>query len=455
MDQAPASPRMQAVPDLQLEPLAQESPRYMLVLAGNVLPDRPRAQVCQNLARLLKQELPQVERLLNGRARVIKKQLDLETARKYQQALEQAGAECSCLPMPVERQAVVHQPSLNWSQSAPEPAPEEASRASFQGASDRITEKLGLARIEGFSLGTFFSEVFSKHSPDEVERMLAVGTPDTTPPLDPSMGVMPNPWIFFRVLSGSLLTYIIFLYAWKEFENIHVLPGLILMGSFAVPFSVLILFFELNTPRNISIFRVFQLVVTGGAISLLVSLFLFDVLDFMDIFGASSAGFIEETGKLLALLFALRKIKWERYPYQLNALLLGAAVGTGFAAFESAGYALRIGLMNQAAMLANIQVRGAMSPFAHIVWTAIAASAFWAARPWYTSHTDTLLSQRFLRLFMVPVGLHFVWNMDFTGPFMLKYVILGFVAWVVVISLTQSGLKEIEALVDKTEPATP
>lgn len=325
--------------------------------------------------------------------------------------------------------------------------------ASIQSASDRITGKLGLEKIEGFSLKTFFSEAFRRHDPDEVERLLSVGTSETTPMPNAAMGVMPNPWIFFRVLSGTVIAYLIFLYAWNTYGNLNLVPGLIIIGSFAMPFSILILFFELNTPKNISIIKIIQLVVVSGAISLLLSLFLFEVTPLLGYFGASSAGFFEEIGKLAALLVVMRTGKNNRYKYRLNALLLGAAVGTGFAAFESAGYALRIGLEDSDAMLANIQLRGALSPFAHIVWTAIAASAFWIARPHHKDMWDTVKSPQFLKIFLIPVVLHFVWNLPFQGPFMVKSIILGFVAWVVIISLVQSGLREISESVAPKDPA--
>lgn len=318
------------------------------------------------------------------------------------------------------------------------------SNASYaQEISDKITNNLGLEKIESFSLPTFFSEAFRRHDSDEVENLLSVGTRKTTPIPNVGMGIMPSPWIFLRALTGAIIAYLIFLSAWNSYENIYLIPGLIIVGSFAVPFSVLILFFELNTPKNISIFKVVQFVVVGGSMSLFVSLLLFDITSLTSYFGAAAAGFIEESGKLAVLLMLIRFSKSNRYRYLLNALLLGAAVGTGFAAFESAGYALRIGFISSEVMMDNMQLRGAMAPFSHIIWTAIAASAFWMARPHYTTIWYTLFSFRFLKIFLIPVSLHFVWNLPFEGPFMIKYIILGFVGWVVVISLVQEGLKEI------------
>jgi RsiW-degrading membrane proteinase PrsW (M82 family) len=206
---------------------------------------------------------------------------------------------------------------------------------------------------------------------------------------------------------------------------------------------VLILFFELNTPANVSLIKIVKLVVIGGAISLPLSLFLFEATPFLGVFGASAAGVVEEVGKLGALLLALSVAERAKYKYRLNGLLLGSAIGTGFAAFESAGYALRYGISGAADMADIINLRGALSPFGHIAWTAIAASAFWIARPFHSDIFSTIRSAQFLRVFLIPVTLHFIWNLPFQGPFMIKYVVLGFAAWVVVISLVQSGLKEM------------
>jgi RsiW-degrading membrane proteinase PrsW (M82 family) len=183
--------------------------------------------------------------------------------------------------------------------------------------------------------------------------------------------------------------------------------------------------------------------VISGAISTLLSLFIYEYTPLLGYFGPSSAGVVEDIGKLAALLVVMRTVKNNRYKFRLNALLLGAAVGAGFAAFESAGYALIIGFVNSDEMLANITIRGALSPFSHLVWTAIAASAFWIARPHHKDMWDTVKSPMFLKIFSIPVVLHFVWNLPFNGPFMVKYLLLGFVAWVVIISLVQSGLREI------------
>jgi hypothetical protein len=51
----------------------------------------------------------------------------------------------------------------------------------------------------------------------------------------------------------ALATYFLMYLVVKQFGNSNFIPGLIVIGSFVVPFSVVVLFFELNVPRNVSI----------------------------------------------------------------------------------------------------------------------------------------------------------------------------------------------------------
>jgi RsiW-degrading membrane proteinase PrsW (M82 family) len=71
-----------------------------------------------------------------------------------------------------------------------------------------------------------------------------------------------------------------------------------------------------------------------------------------------------------------------RYRWILNGLLFGATIGTGFAVFESAGYAFLFGLQSgQSAMLHVITVRGGLSILGgHGLWTALVGAALWRVR---------------------------------------------------------------------------
>jgi len=307
---------------------------------------------------------------------------------------------------------------------------------------NHLTNLAGVEKLEGFSLKELFSEVLRKHNREEIEEYFTVGASSTTPSIDDVDTSWPKPWVFFKTFLGALLIYLLFLAGWNEFRNVNLIPGLIIVGSFAVPVSTLIFFFEVNVRKNISLYQIIRLIFLGGILSLITSLILFQVTDGLRLnwLGASVAGLVEEPAKLLALLTVTSIAK---YRYRLNGLLFGAAVGTGFAAFESAGYALRLGLFNTDLMKDMIMVRGMLSPFAHIAWTAMCGAALWRVKGADRFSFSMVRDARFLRIFGIVVILHMLWNSPLHIPFYGKYLFLGAIAWVVIFALIQDGLKEL------------
>lgn len=268
----------------------------------------------------------------------------------------------------------------------------------------RLNQLASTEKLEGFSLSEMFSEVFKKRTPEEVEDYFVVGTAKTTPPIDEVPTGWPKPWFFMRILMFVGLVYILFAIALAQFQNPNLIPGMIMMGSLAVPLATVFLFFELNTPRNVSFHQVLMLVCFGGVISLFVALIGFKVSIF-DWLGAMQAGIIEEIGKLATVIIIVRQA---RYKYILNGLLFGASVGAGFAIFESAGYAFNIllGARNIDAMTQNIALRAFLSPFGHVAWTAIAAGALWRVKGDRNFNFNMLSDPRFWKAFTIPMVLH-------------------------------------------------
>jgi RsiW-degrading membrane proteinase PrsW (M82 family) len=186
-----------------------------------------------------------------------------------------------------------------------------------------------------------------------------------------------------------------------------------------------------------------MLVFFGGVVSLFVSLFGFSVAG-LGWLGASQAGIVEETGKLLAVMLIVRHA---RFKYILNGMLFGAAVGAGFAAFESAGYAFNILLESRrlSAMTTNIQLRALLSPFGHVAWTAITAGALWRVKGDRTLNPTMLFNGKFLRAFLIPVILHMTWNSPLGQivPFLLVQLLVGVIGWYVVFGFVQQGLRQV------------
>ena len=211
------------------------------------------------------------------------------------------------------------------------------------------------------------------------------------------------------------------------------------MGSFVMPMTLLILFFEINVLRNVPLYQVLKLALLGGILSLILSLFLYQWTKLGETdnwFGALGVGLVEETGKAAALLLVLNKLKSR---WILNGMLFGAAIGAGFAGFESAGYAYRYGLE-------VITTRGVLAICGgHVLWTALVGGALWRVRGDQKFQWPMLAEARFLRVFGLAVALHMVWDSPLNLPFHLKNIVLGFVVWVALLSYIQTGLRQIRS----------
>jgi protease PrsW len=315
-----------------------------------------------------------------------------------------------------------------------------------EGSNDLLATGLGLQKLDAFSWTELFRDVFASRKSEDIETQMSFGFPDSTPRLNNSMLALPAPWLFARMLFWSVALFIAFLIAFDQYKSINIVPGLILIGTFAIPSTVLMLFFELNTTRNISFIKILQIFLTSGVLSVILAIIWSELAVRYKAYYDVVQGPIEELAKLFTIIFVMRSLTFERYRFSINGLLLGAAVGAGFAAFESAGYALRVGLnLNPSAMIFNIVIRGVLSPFSHIVWSAIAVCAFWRTRQYHKNNFDTLFDLRFLIIFSLPCLLHYFWNTDYQLPYLGKYLIIGMIGWAIVFRLYQDGLKQIEA----------
>jgi protease PrsW len=324
-----------------------------------------------------------------------------------------------------------------------------------------INSFLGLEQLEGVNVREVFSEVSRKRSEADVTELLTIGTSKNTPDLQDINTTWPKPWMFFKALMLTGLVYLGFVFAWKQFHNTNLIPGMIMVGASAIPLTVVLFYFEMNAPRNVSLHRVLWMLLVGGIVSLITSLFGFDLLGkSLGWLGASQAGIIEETGKLLALLIIAHKAK---YRWTLNGLLFGGAVGAGFAAFESAGYAFRNGLGDLAiqtlgmgtaqleGVFESIWVRGLLTPGGHVAWTALVGAALWKIKGDQPFNISMLKDARFLRVFGLAVVLHMIWNSPFGAdlPYFGKYLLLAGVAWMAIFGFIQDGLNQIRSEQEK------
>lgn len=141
--------------------------------------------------------------------------------------------------------------------------------------------------------------------------------------------------------------------------------------------------------------------------------------------------FVEEPAKLLATVVVAGSIK---YRYRLNGMLSGAAVGTGFAVFETLQYVF----ISERA-LEVLFYRGILSPFCHIPWSAIAGWALWEVKGDLRLRLYMLFDSRFLRIFIFPVILHVIWNLI---PSLYIFIPVGITVWMICFILVNDGLQE-------------
>ena len=364
----------------------------------------------------------------------------------------------------------------------PSPAPHHGERPASSNAFSRFLDRIG-AFLGGGSASDLnwtmlFTGIGLKHSGEEAAVVFTAGTENTTPSPSSVAKNWPKPWLYSRVFLLFAAVYALLFVMADAFQNSNAFPGLMVVGSFAVPFTTLVLFMELNVWRNVSFHNVLQMFALGGAASLVCSLVGFNVMDVnWGKWQATTAAFVEEPGKAV-IVWAFLKFR-TKTPYRLlNGLLVGAAVGAGFAAFESAGYAFNgflnaystILLSNQgdiqqalmqgpgqvfkvlSAMMGaamgsayeSIGLRGLLAPGGHVAWAAIHGAAFSILARDGSLSAQSFFDRRYLALAAIPVVCHFLWNSPWPEDIMLlPYIVLIAVVWIVVLFLVNRGLAEV------------
>lgn len=315
---------------------------------------------------------------------------------------------------------------------------------SFEHATGKLNPLVGEEGKVRLDFKAIFSNVFKKHTKEEAELIFIAGTTYTTPKESDIPGTWPKPWFFSRIFLTLALTYLFLFIAMDIFQNLYALPGLMVIGSFAVPFSLLIFFWEMNAPRNISFYENAMMFFIGGAASIPATLILYSIFPVYDITISSAIviGVVEEVGKLAIIIYFINRLNPK---YILNGLLIGAAIGAGFAAFESAGYAFASEVFGDESMVYVTFLRAWTGIGTHTIWSAIAGAALVFVKGDYDVTTRHIFSWPFLRLFLVSMTLHAVWDMPLytLQTFYLQYISLIIIGWIFIFVLINAGLKQI------------
>lgn len=188
---------------------------------------------------------------------------------------------------------------------------------------------------------------------------------------------------WLRIFFGGLILWLAAVVVTYATENPNLVPTVILLGSFVVPATFVAYAFEHRATESLTEHTIFIAFVYGGVLGVLgASLLEAGVLGNQSLFSYVGVGLIEEGCKLAVLWLLARRLGTYR---PRDGVVLGAAVGFGFAAFETAGYAFTAMFTIKGISLGNLvetQVwRGILTPVGHGVWTAILGGVlFQAAR---------------------------------------------------------------------------
>jgi protease PrsW len=179
-----------------------------------------------------------------------------------------------------------------------------------------------------------------------------------------------RPWL--RMFLGGLGLWLATVLVTFATGNANLVPTIILLGSFLVPVAFVTYAFG-HADEVVTAQRIFTAFVYGGVLGVLGA----SVLEAALLRQPSGpafvgVGLIEEAVKLAALWLLARRLG--RYTMR-DGIVLGAAVGFGFAAFESAGYAFNALFTAGGPSLLNLVetevLRGILAPVGHGLWTAI------------------------------------------------------------------------------------
>ncbi|MCC5477287.1 PrsW family intramembrane metalloprotease [Streptomyces barringtoniae] len=220
------------------------------------------------------------------------------------------------------------------------------------------------------------------HSPPPGTPKARIPGPQQPPPPYPRIAA----GLWRRCLGGGLALWVLITWVTYETRNSTLLPTPILLGSFLVPVAFVLWAYERHC-RDLGVSAILGCFLAGGTLGVLGASLTESNLLQPSPGTFAGVGLIEEAAKLAALVFVLRRQPAVR---GLRAgLVLGAAVGCGFAALESAGYAVNAALSSAAVSAEGVDLRtllqaelprGLLGPFGHGLWTAIAGGVLLSRR---------------------------------------------------------------------------
>ena len=239
---------------------------------------------------------------------------------------------------------------------------------------------------------------------------------------DSHIDTKPRRRAWLRVFLTGLVLWILTVAVTMATGNPNLIPTLVLLGSFLVPVSFVVWAFGRRHSGEVTAELLFSTFVTGGVLGVLAASLLETYLLHPSPVLFMGVGLIEEAAKLAALAFLCRRLQ---HKYAFDGLILGASVGFGFAAFESAGYAFTALFTEQGLSLMQLVqtelLRGLLAPVGHGLWTAILGGVLFSA----SGHRHFNFTSRLVLSYLGVALLHALWDSMHSIALLFTLVLTG------------------------------
>jgi len=213
--------------------------------------------------------------------------------------------------------------------------------------------------------------------------------------------------LWFRVLLITAFLYALGIALLVITQNEILFPTVVMLGSFMFPIAYVAYFYERRFMAKVRRLNIIMAFIYGGILGVFVaSIFEPIFVIRLDLLTALVIGFIEEFAKILGLVWV---VKPKKHNSQLRGIILGAAVGMGFAAFESTGYSFASFLASNGNLTDTVFVtllRGILSPLGHGTWTAILAGVLFRESTARKYHITPLVIATYITVSI----LHGLWD---------------------------------------------
>ncbi|SER72642.1 Membrane proteinase PrsW, cleaves anti-sigma factor RsiW, M82 family [Lentzea xinjiangensis] len=233
-------------------------------------------------------------------------------------------------------------------------------------------------------------------------------------------GTRSRPWL--RMFLIGLALWVATVVITYVTQNTNLIPTIVLLGSFLVPATFVSWAFGHRHSGEVTGELVFRTFAVGGVLGVLGASLLESYLLHPSPWLFVGVGLIEEAVKLAALALLTRHLT---HKSARDGLVLGAGVGFGFAAFESAGYALTAMFTQNGLSLIDLVttelLRGLLAPFGHGLWTAILGAVLFSR----STREHFLLTGRLLVAYLGVSLLHALWDSMNTIAVVVTLVLTG------------------------------